>query len=78
MLQEVFYDANSQAYPRPTQGDFDFKKDLSFMDNSSKHQAIQDIQVRLTRLILKLDLRAQRFGQVIFLSKQMILKFSLW
>ena len=28
-LQEDFDDANSQAYPRPTQEDFDFKKDLS-------------------------------------------------
>jgi len=28
-LQEVFDDANSQAYPRPTQGDLDFKKDSS-------------------------------------------------
>ena len=28
-LQEDFDDANSQAHPRPTQEDFDFKKDLS-------------------------------------------------
>jgi len=28
-LQEDFDDANSQAYPRPTQEDFDFKKDWS-------------------------------------------------
>ena len=28
-LQEDFDDANSQAYPRSTKKDFDFKKDLS-------------------------------------------------
>ena len=63
-LKEDFDDANSKAYPRQfkkilmipivkhiqdNSRRFWFQERSVFMDNSSKHQAIQDIQVRLTR-----------------------------